>query len=133
MPAAELYEAGGAFRATIDRCDALLRGEVEHSLPEFLWGAASDQVDVGAQPALFALQMALVEQWREWGVTPDLVLGHSFGELAAACVAGVFDLEVGLQLALARGTPDAGGPLGWRHDRRGRAGGTGEGARTWSR
>ena len=54
------------------------------------------------QPALFALEYALAELWRAWGVEPDVVFGHSVGEYAAACFAGVFTLEEGLGLVAER-------------------------------
>ena len=56
-----------------------------------------------AQPAVFALQYALAELWKSWGIQPALVLGHSLGEYAAACIAGLFDLENALRLVALRG------------------------------
>ena len=55
------------------------------------------------QPAIFAIQMALVALWRARGVTPDFVIGHSMGEIAAACTAGAIDLAEGARIAVFRG------------------------------
>ncbi|NUO79482.1 type I polyketide synthase [candidate division KSB1 bacterium] len=54
------------------------------------------------QPALFAIEYALAELWRSWGIAPSYVMGHSVGEYVAACVAGVFSLEDGLKLIATR-------------------------------
>ena len=55
------------------------------------------------QPALFAIEYALAEVWKSWGIVPSAVMGHSVGEYVAACVAGVFSLEDGLKLIAERG------------------------------
>ena len=56
-----------------------------------------------AQPALFALEYALTQMLKSWGIKPDAVMGHDVGEYTAACVAGIFTLEEGLALIAERG------------------------------
>lgn len=56
-----------------------------------------------AQPALFAIEMGLARLWQSWGIEPDVVLGHSVGQYAAACVAEVISLEDGARLMAERG------------------------------
>lgn len=105
----ELFETQPAFRATIERCDEILRPHLERPLLSVLYGEAGSDPD-GAllnqtaytQPALFSLEYALCELWRAWGIEPAVVLGHSLGEYVAACVAGVFSLEEGLGLVARR-------------------------------
>ncbi|WP_129674290.1 type I polyketide synthase [Candidatus Chloroploca sp. Khr17] len=103
-----LYEAEPIVRATLDRCAELLRPELAHDLREVIFGEGSEAaalLDQTAytQPALFALEYAVAELWRSWGITPAAVLGHSLGEYVAAVVAGVMSLEDGLRLVAARG------------------------------
>jgi acyl transferase domain-containing protein/acyl carrier protein len=97
----QLYETQPTFRQALDRCDAILRPYLQQPLLSVLYPAdGSDLINQTAytQPALFALEYALYELWRSWGITPDAVMGHSVGEYVAACVAGVFSLEDGLKL-----------------------------------
>jgi acyl transferase domain-containing protein/acyl carrier protein len=100
-----LFEGSRVFRQTIERCAGLLQPYLDRPLLDVLFGADFEAVNdtVYAQPALFALEYALAELWRSWGVVPDLVLGHSIGELVAATVAGVMSLEDALRLVAARG------------------------------
>ena len=88
-------------------CAELLRPELDRPLLSILYPAAGDEGLIDqtgyAQPALFAVEYALAELWRSWGVEPTLLLGHSVGEYVAACVAGVMSLEDGLRLIAARG------------------------------
>ena len=102
-----LFETQPTFRRALERCDEILRPLLDRPLLSVLYpdrGATSPIDETGyTQPALFALEWALAELWRSWGVEPTVVMGHSIGELAAACVAGVFSLEDGLALVAARG------------------------------
>ncbi|MCM3904759.1 MAG: type I polyketide synthase [Pyrinomonadaceae bacterium] len=96
------------FRSTIEQCDQLLRAYSDWSLiDELLADQASrpsrlDQTEI-AQPALFALQLALTAQWRAWGIEPAAVIGHSIGEVAAAQIAGLLNLEDAIRIVFHRG------------------------------
>lgn len=105
--ARELYQTHPGFRRRIDSFDQMLREYWDRSLLSVLYaepGTPSpiDQLDY-AQPVVFVLEYALAELWMSWGIQPDVLLGHSTGELAAACIAGVFSVEDGLKLAVHRG------------------------------
>ncbi len=106
----ELYETQPVVREVLERCAAELARLGEAPLLAALrgdGGGGGGAADLGetlhTQPALFALELALARLWESWGITPAAVLGHSIGEYAAACVAGVFSLEDGLKLVAARG------------------------------
>ncbi|WP_415835330.1 non-ribosomal peptide synthase/polyketide synthase, partial [Corallococcus soli] len=105
----ELSGSVPAFRVHVDAClallDAPLRARVEALLrPDAEVDGAPLLADTRvALPALFTVQVALARLWQDWGIVPHAVLGHSFGEYAAACVAGVLSLPDALRLAVARG------------------------------
>ena len=85
-----------AFREALERCDTAVRAATGWSVIDELNATAAasrlDRIDV-IQPVLFSVQVALAHLWRAWGVVPDAVVGHSMGEVAAACVAGALSLE----------------------------------------
>ena len=104
----ELYATQPVFHAAIDRCEEFLRDRLDRPLTDVLFSEQSDadrtlDQTIYTQPALFALQFALAELWKSWGIEPSAVLGHSVGEYAAACAAGMFRLETGLELVTTRG------------------------------
>jgi len=102
----QLYETQPTFRQTLDQCAEILRPDLQQPLLEVLYPEAgkSSPLDNTAytQPALFALEYALFRLWESWGIKPNAVMGHSVGEYAAACVAGIFSLEDGLKLIAER-------------------------------
>jgi acyl transferase domain-containing protein/aryl carrier-like protein len=91
----QLLEQEPVFREAVGECDHLLRRHVDWSLLKEL-AAEPDRSRIDepriAQPAVFALQVALAALWNSWGVHPAAVVGHSVGEVAAAQVAGALSL-----------------------------------------
>ncbi|WP_078614553.1 type I polyketide synthase [Streptomyces griseus] len=92
----KLYGESAEFARGIDECARALEPWVDWSLVDVLTGAEQsaslDRVDV-VQPVLFAMMVSLARVWRSLGVVPDVVVGHSQGEIAAACVSGALSLE----------------------------------------
>jgi len=99
-----LYETQPAFRQALDRCAECLDRILDRPLQSLLDPQAGSLLDQTGytQPAMFALEYALTALWRSWGVEPAVVMGHSVGEFAAACIAGVYELEDGLRLIAER-------------------------------
>ncbi|GHI10360.1 type I polyketide synthase [Streptomyces cellostaticus] len=92
----ELLDASPVFAERIAECAAALEPWIDWSLVDVLRGDAApellERVDV-VQPASFAVMVGLAAVWSSVGVRPDAVLGHSQGEIAAACVSGALSLE----------------------------------------
>ncbi|GAA1374798.1 type I polyketide synthase [Streptomyces beijiangensis] len=93
----QLYAESEVFARAIDDCARALEPWLDWSLLDLVTGAESapslERGDAVVQPALFAMMVSLAELWRSLGVVPDAVVGHSQGELAAACASGALSLE----------------------------------------
>ncbi|MCD9594559.1 SDR family NAD(P)-dependent oxidoreductase [Streptomyces sp. 8ZJF_21] len=100
--ALELVESSSVFAGRLGECADVLAPLVEWSL----WDVLGDEVALGrvdvVQPVLWAVMVSLAELWRSFGVVPSVVVGHSQGEIAAACVAGGLSLEDGARVVALR-------------------------------
>lgn len=108
----QLYELSSCYRQTFDRCVDFLETRLEFSLRELLLSTGGDADETRsqaltrtalAQPALFVVEYSLARVLTDYGLRPSVLLGHSIGEFAAACLAGVFELEAALELVHQRG------------------------------
>jgi thioester reductase-like protein len=108
--AGELLNGHPRFQSAFSRVCGLLDPHLELPLLSLVAPAAGEEQAAAetlastgyTQPALFAVGYALSQVWLEWGVEPDLLLGHSIGEVLAAHLAGVFSLEDACRLVIAR-------------------------------
>ncbi|WP_275394441.1 non-ribosomal peptide synthetase/type I polyketide synthase [Aliiroseovarius sp. Z3] len=109
--ARDLYQQEPVFREALGLCAKLLEDDLGLNLldvihaPESEHHCATEKLKntALAQPAIFSIGYALAQQWRHWGITPDVMVGHSIGEFAAATIAGVIDLPDALKLIALRG------------------------------
>lgn len=91
----ELLRTSEAFRTALTECDAAVRAETGWSVLDLLQdedARLTDAVEL-VQPVLWAMEVALAAHWRALGVDPDVLVGHSMGEVAAACVAGALSVQ----------------------------------------
>lgn len=108
--ARQIYESEPEFGRCVDQCFAFIRDKFGLDLHNSVYpsrdassaGNPLARPSIGL-PALFSFEYALARLWMSWGVKPQGLIGHSFGEYVAACIAGVFSVEEGLWLATMRG------------------------------
>jgi acyl transferase domain-containing protein len=107
---AGLYASQPAFRDAVDRCCDGLEPHLGFDLRTLLFAAEGDEGAAAeleqtrnTQPALFVVELACARLWQSWGVEPEAMIGHSIGEYAAACLAGVLTVDEALALVSTRG------------------------------
>ncbi|MCC6809188.1 MAG: SDR family NAD(P)-dependent oxidoreductase, partial [Deltaproteobacteria bacterium] len=101
----DLYEREEEFRAVVDECSELLLPLLGVDLREVLYPTAEKPTPQGyvlEHVGVFVVEYALARQWMAWGIKPNTVIGHSLGEFAAACLAGVFSLPDALKVVTLR-------------------------------
>lgn len=102
-----LFESNITFKKTMLLCDKLFQPFLNKSLVDLLYGenASNDEIKktVYAQPVIFSINYALYSVWKEYGITPSIVMGHSIGEYAAAVVSGVLSIEDAVKIVSLRG------------------------------
>lgn len=101
----ELLKQESVFYEAIEKIDIAIKARFNWSLMDVLYAEESisrlEEIDV-LQPCLFAIQVALATLWKSWGITPDAVIGHSMGEIAAAYISGILTMEDAIQIVCYR-------------------------------
>jgi len=102
-----LFESSKAFKEAMTLCDRLFKPYILESVINLLYGdkAKSEIIErtVFAQPLIFSIDYALYKMWESYGIVPEIVMGHSIGEYAAAVAAGIVSLEDAVKLVSLRG------------------------------
>jgi acyl transferase domain-containing protein len=102
----QLYDTQPVFREALEECEVLLRPELELPLLRVLYPGPGESTPIDetayGQPTMFAFEYALARLWDSWGIRPAAVLGHSLGEYAAACIAGLLPLPDAIRLVAQR-------------------------------
>ena len=102
----QLYNTQPIFKEIVDKCNDIVRNNNSFSIVELLFNEQTNPDDVHqtqyTQPLLFTIEYALAKLWESWGIRPDAVIGHSIGEITAACYTGVLTLEDALKLVVTR-------------------------------
>lgn len=101
-----LYEREPAFRSALEACDAVVFPKLGVRVASLLYGTSQEQALMSSaryeHTATVALQYAIGQVWKQWGIEPDYVLGHSMGEVGAALAASILTLEDALELVIER-------------------------------
>ncbi len=106
-----LYAHERVFRENVDHCAEILKPLLGRDIREILFSAPEEAEKAAGPldriefttPILFTVEYAVAQLWLAWGIVPAGMIGHSTGEYAAACVAGVFSVEDALRLVTVRG------------------------------
>ena len=109
--ARELIDSEPVFASALERCCELASQSLDRNLRTLILPASGETESAKqllsrtsyAQPALFAVEYSLARLWQSRGIEPHAMIGHSVGELVAACIGGVFSLEDAMRLVVARG------------------------------
>jgi acyl transferase domain-containing protein/thioesterase domain-containing protein/aryl carrier-like protein len=109
--ARELYDTEAVFRGVVDECLAFIQPRLKGDLRALMFPKPGDTERASARleepslalPALFTIEYAMAKLLLSWGITPRALIGHSAGEYAAACIAGVLSFQDGLALVAMRG------------------------------
>lgn len=107
----DLYKYEKFFRTQVDNCAEILNRYLSKDIRELLYPPEDKQDEAHyllqqtefTQPVVFVFSYALARLWMKWGIKPQALIGHSSGECAAACIAGIFSLEDSLKLIAYRG------------------------------
>ncbi len=112
----QLYQTQPIFRQHIDYCSEIVEKYLGESLLNIIFSPEKEANKINqtlyTQVSIFAVEYALYQLWKSWGIEPTLVMGHSLGEYVAACVAGVFSVKDALKLLITRGKLVQALPLG---------------------
>jgi len=101
----QLYDSSTVFRSAMEACDAALAPHFNVStIDEYLKTQADDRNSspMVIQPMIFSVQVALAAVWKHWGISPNAVIGHSMGEVTAAHIADVIDLDTAARILFER-------------------------------
>ncbi len=104
----ELYKSEPVFREFFDQCAEYFNAYLDEDLRKIIFSGETGSnagkltKTLYAQPALFSLEYALARLWQSWGIQPAALMGHSIGEFAAACLAGVLTLKDAVTLVAKR-------------------------------